>query len=38
MGKMEFCNRRRLFEESRILDWCEIDRCSFDGISCDAEP
>ena len=38
MGKMEFSNRRRLFEEGYVLDWCEIDYCSLDRISCDAEP
>jgi len=38
MGKMEFNNRRRLFKEGDVLDWCEIDFCAFDRIGCDAKP
>lgn len=38
MGKMEFRGRRRLFEESRVLDWCEINGCAFDSVCRDAEP
>ncbi len=38
MGKMEFSNRRRLFEEGGVLDWSEIGYCALDGIGCDTEP
>lgn len=38
MGNMELGNGRRLFKESRILNWYDIDRCSLDRIGCDAEP
>jgi hypothetical protein len=38
MGKMECSDRMGLFNEVDVLDGCEIDRCAFDRISCDAEP
>ena len=38
MEEMELDNRRRLFEESRVSDWCDIDNCAFDGVGRGAEP
>ena len=38
IGKMEFVNRSCLFEDSRILDGCEINCCAFDSVGCDTEP
>jgi hypothetical protein len=35
---MECSDRRGLFNEVDVLDGCEIDRCAFDRIGCDAEP
>ncbi len=38
MGDMKLSNGRGLFKERRVLDGCDVDRCAFDGVSCDAEP
>ena len=38
MGKMEFSNRRRLFEKGYGLDWREIDYSALDCLGCDTEP
>ena len=38
MEEMELSNRRHLFKESRVSDWCDIDHCAFDGVGRGAEP
>jgi hypothetical protein len=38
MEEMELCNGRGLFKKRRVLDGCDVDRCAFDGVSCDTEP
>jgi hypothetical protein len=36
--KMELGDRRRLFKNRRVSNWCDFDCCAFDGIGCNAEP
>ncbi len=38
MGEMESGNRKRLFEESRVSNWCNIDHCTFDGVGSYTKP
>ena len=38
MGDIKLSNGRGLFKGRRILDWCDVDSCAFDGVGCDAEP
>lgn len=38
MEEMKLSNGKRLFKDCRVPDWCDIDPCTFDGVSRDAEP